>query len=210
MVTLEAPTSGLQAGPIGESPQCRRSSYGRSPQTACAADERVLASEGLYGELINAIPHVTHSQWTLAAVVLVGAAASAFPLSSLPRRARPAVKARRRPARARVARPVPRLPSLPFPEAAVVLDTLAGPIRAVPFVKGLANPWSIAFLPNGDMLVTEKPGRLRLVRNGTLEPQPISGVPAVLAQGQGGLLEVSLHPQFATEPVRLPDLLQIR
>lgn len=92
---------------------------------------------------------------------------------------------------------VPRLSSLPFPEAPVVLDTLTGPIRAVPFVKGLVNPWSMAFLPNGDMLVTERPGRLRIVRSGTLEPQPISGVPTVLAQGQGGLLEVSLHPQFA-------------
>ena len=62
-------------------------------------------------------------------------------------------------------------------------------IRVVPLVKGLASPWSLAFLPNGDMLVTEKVGRLRVVRNGTLDPQPISGVPQVLAMGQGGLLE---------------------
>jgi glucose/arabinose dehydrogenase len=60
------------------------------------------------------------------------------------------------------------------------------------------NPWSLAFLPNGDMLVTEKPGRLRLVRgNGTLEPAPIAGTPQVLAMGQGGLLDVALHPRFA-------------
>src|ERR687898_29349 len=78
--------------------------------------------------------------------------------------------------------PFPRTPSLPFPESPQVFETLAGSIRAVPLVKGLANPWSIAFLPNGDMLVTEKPGRLRIVRKGTLDPQPISGVPEVWAQ----------------------------
>jgi glucose/arabinose dehydrogenase len=80
-----------------------------------------------------------------------------------------------------------------------VFDTLdpGTAIRVVPLVKGLASPWSLAFLPNGDMLVTEKVGRLRVVRNGTLDPQPISGVPQVLAMGQGGLLEVMPHPQFA-------------
>jgi glucose/arabinose dehydrogenase len=64
-------------------------------------------------------------------------------------------------------------------------------------VRGLVNPWSIAFLPNGDMLVTEKPGRLRVVRNGKLDPQAISGTPQVWANGQGGLLEVALHPRFS-------------
>jgi glucose/arabinose dehydrogenase len=90
-----------------------------------------------------------------------------------------------------------RLPPLPFPEAASESATLAGTIRIVPYVKGLASPWSLAFLPNGDMLVTEKVGRLRIVRNGILDPQPISGVPQVLAMGQGGLLDVALHPLFA-------------
>ena len=63
--------------------------------------------------------------------------------------------------------------------------------------EGLQNPWSIAFLPNGDMLVTERPGRLRAIRNGQLAEEPISGVPAVYARGQGGLLDVQLHPNFA-------------
>jgi len=63
--------------------------------------------------------------------------------------------------------------------------------------EGLINPWSITFLPGGDMLVTERPGRLRIVRNGTLLPGAVSGTPTVLAQGQGGLLDVALHPQFA-------------
>ena len=77
-------------------------------------------------------------------------------------------------------------------------------------MTGLQNPWSLAFLPNGDMLVTEKPGRLRIVRNGLLDPQPIAGVPQVLAIGQGGLLEVALHPRFAENQFALPDLFQGR
>ena len=61
---------------------------------------------------------------------------------------------------------------------------------------GLANPWSLAFLPNGDMLVTERAGRLRIIRGGTLDPQSISGVPQVRVTALGGLLEVALHPKF--------------
>jgi glucose/arabinose dehydrogenase len=63
---------------------------------------------------------------------------------------------------------------------------------------GLAHPWSLAFLPNGDMLVTEREGRLRIVRKGVLDATPIAGVPPVSTQGQfAGLLEVALHPRFA-------------
>ena len=69
--------------------------------------------------------------------------------------------------------------------------------RVVTVAEGLEHPWSVAFLPNGDLLVTERPGRLRLVRNGVVQPQPIEGVPAVVARGQGGLLDVVLHPSFA-------------
>jgi glucose/arabinose dehydrogenase len=65
-------------------------------------------------------------------------------------------------------------------------------------VEGLVNPWSMTFLPGGDMLVTERPGRLRIVRNGTLLPDPVPGVPTVFARGQGGLLDIALHPNFAT------------
>lgn len=70
--------------------------------------------------------------------------------------------------------------------------------RMVTVVDGLEHPWSIAFLPGGDMLVTERPGRLRIVRDGALLPDPVPGVPKVLAQGQGGLLDVVPHPDFAT------------
>ena len=69
--------------------------------------------------------------------------------------------------------------------------------RVVTVAEGLVNPWSIAFLPGGDMLITERPGRLRVVRNGVLLPDPIEGVPAVRARGQGGLLDVVPHPDFA-------------
>ncbi|MEA5592946.1 PQQ-dependent sugar dehydrogenase [Rivularia sp. UHCC 0363] len=64
-------------------------------------------------------------------------------------------------------------------------------------VEGLENPWSMAWLPDGTMLITERPGRLRIVRNGVLDPTPITGVPEVFAVSQGGLMEVSLHPKFA-------------
>ena len=70
--------------------------------------------------------------------------------------------------------------------------------RVVTVVDGLVNPWSIAWLPNGDMLVTERPGRLRIVRNGVLLPDAVPGVPAVRAVGQGGLQDVVVHPEFAT------------
>jgi aldose sugar dehydrogenase len=70
--------------------------------------------------------------------------------------------------------------------------------RVVTVVEGFEVPWSVAFLPNGDLLVTERPGRLRVVRNGRLLPTPVAGVPAVHAQGQGGLLDVVLHPDFAS------------
>ena len=69
--------------------------------------------------------------------------------------------------------------------------------RVVNFADGLVQPWSIAFLPGGDTLITERPGRLRIVRNGKLLPNAVEGLPAVLYEGQGGLLEVAAHPDFA-------------
>ena len=72
-------------------------------------------------------------------------------------------------------------------------------LRAVTVAGGLDHPWSVAFLPDGRMLVTERPGRLRLVgRDGRLDPRAIEGLPPNLAEyGQGGLLDVALHPKFA-------------
>ncbi|CAG0948901.1 Aldose sugar dehydrogenase YliI [Methylophilaceae bacterium] len=61
----------------------------------------------------------------------------------------------------------------------------------------LNSPWSLAFLPDGRMLVTEKPGSLRIIENGKLVPQPVAGVPKVVDSGQGGLLDVALHPRYS-------------
>jgi glucose/arabinose dehydrogenase len=71
------------------------------------------------------------------------------------------------------------------------------PYRVQTVVRGLDRPWGLAFLPDGRMLVTERPGRVRVVeRDGRLSP-PLGGVPPVFDRGQGGLLDVALHPRFA-------------
>ncbi len=70
-------------------------------------------------------------------------------------------------------------------------------VQKTTVLEGLERPWSIAWLPDGAMLITERPGRLRIVRKGVLDPTPITGVPEVFAVNQGGLMEVSLHPSFA-------------
>ena len=70
--------------------------------------------------------------------------------------------------------------------------------RVVTVADGLVNPWSMSWLPEGDMLITERPGRLRIVRDGALLPEPVAGVPAVFAQGQGGLFDVLPHPDFVS------------
>ena len=88
------------------------------------------------------------------------------------------------------------MPTLPFPDGARDLEASGMRYRVTPVVRALQNPWSIAFLPGGEMLVTERPGRLRIVRRGTLDTQPIAGVPRVWAVGQGGLLDVLPHPRF--------------
>lgn len=68
--------------------------------------------------------------------------------------------------------------------------------QVVALTDGLEHPWGMAFLPDGDVLVTERPGRLRIVRNGRLLPEPVSGLPMIEAYGQGGLLDVVLHPDY--------------
>ena len=68
----------------------------------------------------------------------------------------------------------------------------------VTVVGGLEHPWGMAFLPDASILVTERPGRLRIVREGQLVSAPIEGVPPVYASGQGGLLDVALDPEFAS------------
>ena len=75
--------------------------------------------------------------------------------------------------------------------------SVAGGIKATTFARGLEHPWAIAFLPDGRMLVTERPGRLRIIDKAGKLSAPLAGVPRVLAKGQGGLLDVALDPDFA-------------
>lgn len=116
-----------------------------------------------------------------------------------------------------VAPSAPRDPASPSPRPAVSAEVSVPPspdivsesplgaaiaqaavnVRQVTLVEGLEHPWGMAWLPDGSILVTERPGRLRVIRNGRLEPQAIAGVPPVLTGGQAGLLDITLHPNFA-------------
>src|SRR5436309_9274451 len=81
-------------------------------------------------------------------------------------------------------------PSPPLADGPITLETgVQRQIRLV-VTKGFNQPWSMAFLPNGSILVTERPGRLRMVRDGVLDPKPIEGVPQVQAQGLAGLMDL--------------------
>ena len=88
----------------------------------------------------------------------------------------------------------------PLPEGPLYYDTAEGQdIRVVIVTRELELPWSIAFPAEGDLLVTERPGRLRLIRNGELRAEPVAGVPEVVFQGiSSGLLDLALHPEFAS------------
>ena len=98
--------------------------------------------------------------------------------------------------------PEPAMPPKPLPAAPFVIDTAEqGQVRVTP-IRGLQNPWSLVILPSStatsiEMLVTERPGRLRIVRNGVVDAKPVAGVPAVLGEGLGGLMGLALHPRFA-------------
>jgi glucose/arabinose dehydrogenase len=93
------------------------------------------------------------------------------------------------------------LPALLMANAALAdsteFETQKARVRVVTVAEGLEHPWGMAFLPDGALLVTERSGQLRLVRDGEVS-DPIAGVPAVRDRGQGGLLDVALDPNFAT------------
>jgi glucose/arabinose dehydrogenase len=125
------------------------------------------------------MPSLTFRPALIVAAVLVCAAAAGAQRSA--------------PAPGDFVRPAP----LPFPTRAQEFEQSGTRYRVVPVAGGLMNPWSLTFLPGGEMLVTERPGRLRIVRNGTLDPEPVAGTPQVWATGQGGLLEVLPHPRFS-------------
>src|SRR5215510_7978720 len=72
------------------------------------------------------------------------------------------------------------------------------PVTAETFARGLAHPWGLAFLPDGRLLVTERPGRLRILSQQGQASPPVAGLPEVYASGQGGLLDVALAPDFSS------------
>ena len=80
--------------------------------------------------------------------------------------------------------------------ACVLMATSARSATVETIASGLEHPWALAFLPDGSMLVTERPGRLRLIKDGKVS-ESLENVPEVFARGQGGLLDIALHPDFA-------------
>jgi glucose/arabinose dehydrogenase len=88
--------------------------------------------------------------------------------------------------------------AVPLGEGPWVFETFepATRIRVSVVTRGLDHPWSMAWLPSGDMLITERRGRLRLFRDGVLDAEPVDGVPEVLPAGLGGLLDIALDPEF--------------
>jgi glucose/arabinose dehydrogenase len=91
------------------------------------------------------------------------------------------------------------IPAVPLPDKPLEFPTAEGQnIRVVVVARGMSSPWSMVWLPDGDMLITQRTGQLRRLRKGVLDPTPVAGVPQVVAGGLGGLMEITLHPQFAS------------
>jgi aldose sugar dehydrogenase len=90
-------------------------------------------------------------------------------------------------------------PEPPLPNGPIMAQSAVPAHRdlRIMVTKGLSHPWAMQFLPDGSILVTERGGRLRIIRNGVVDPTPIPGLPAIAAQGLNGLLDIALHPQFA-------------
>jgi glucose/arabinose dehydrogenase len=128
--------------------------------------------------------------WTLAIGLITVLAAIAG-------RAQQPSAAKGKAGKAPTAPPAINWPSPPLPDGPIVLDTgIQHQIRLI-VTKGLNQPWSMAFLPDGAILITERPGRLRIVRNGVLDPNPVGGLPQIQAQGLAGLMDLALHPRFS-------------
>ena len=118
------------------------------------------------------------ARWLVLAAIVIGAAA--FAQQPQTQTARPGIT-------------VPPLGDGPY-----VFDTgEQHKIRVVVLSKDLSHPWSMAFLPDGAILITERAGRLRVFRNGVLDPKPVAGIPEVKAQALQGLMDIALHPKFS-------------
>lgn len=88
-------------------------------------------------------------------------------------------------------------PSPPLANGPIPLETGIERNLRIVVTKGFNQPWSMAFLPEGAILISERPGRLRIVRDGALDPKPIDGLPKIQAQGLAGMMDIALHPKFA-------------
>ena len=82
----------------------------------------------------------------------------------------------------------------------MLIPTETGTVQAQVLIAGLQHPWSVAWLPDGRLLITERRGSLRVVQNGILRPTPVAGLPAIAEHGQGGLLDLALHPDYKKNP----------
>ena len=111
-----------------------------------------------------------------------------------------AAMAQNAPPPASAAQPQQRNPfrSDPLGEGPWDVQTADAKLHVEVLATGLDHPWGLAFLPDGGMLVTERPGRLRVIRGGVLDPKPIEGLPTMLAAGIAGLTDIVLDPDFAT------------
>lgn len=123
----------------------------------------------------------------LALVSAMALVAGVVPGAALAQNAPAAAPAPARPA------PPPSLGAGPW-----TYQTADGPIRVEIVARGLANPWGMAFAPDGAILVTERTGRVRVIRNGMLDPAPLTGFPTIFNAGIAGLDDIALHPDFAT------------
>ena len=83
------------------------------------------------------------------------------------------------------------------PEEIPFLDNEGESFRVETVVSGLESPWAVVSSPDGRLFITERPGRLRIVLDGKLDPHPVAGVPQVYYEGQGGLLDITFHPEFS-------------
>jgi glucose/arabinose dehydrogenase len=128
----------------------------------------------------------------LVALALLGAALVAA-TTRLAAQQSPAAPAQPAPTAAAPSRPV----TPPLGDGPWEFATDKGRIRVSVVTKDLDHPWGLAFLPQGDLLVTERAGRLRIIRGGVLDPTPVAGMPAVRSVIIGGLGDVALHPRYA-------------
>jgi glucose/arabinose dehydrogenase len=138
---------------------------------------------------------------SLGALMLVGGSAGGAqqerPLPPRPSIQAPEVPVRTEPPATRFFYPTGPSMHVPLPASPSVFETSQHTIRVVTMVNGLSRPYGMAFLPDGRLLVSERTGQIRVVRDGALDPQPIAGVPEVVARSYQGLMDLALHPDFS-------------